>query len=149
MYTRKQFIAVGAGMGTLLSGWFSPSLLKAEDVKLDEAVKKATGKSMAEIKEDNRVSVIAPTIAESGANVPVKTELNMDINLVKSIYVFVDNNPAPLALGTQVTPEMGKISIEARLRFAKSSGVRSIAILKDGTAIMGMKKVKVTVGGCG
>ena len=150
MITRKEFFNRTMALSAVaFAGIAMPSVIKADAAKLDEALKKAVGKGMSDIKTDGRVNVIAPTIAESGANVPVKTEVSIDAAQVKSVHVFVDNNPAPLALGATVSPEMGKVSIEARLRFAKSSTVRSVVVLKDGSVIQGEKKVKVTVGGCG
>jgi len=130
-----------------LSGW--SLFAKESEDKVSGVIKTVTGKNPADIKQDARVSLNVPTIAESGANVPVKITVNIPVKDVKSVHVFVDNNPTPHIMGINFSEMSGEAYLEARVRFAKSSAIRGVAILNDGSAIMDQKEVKVTVGGCG
>jgi sulfur-oxidizing protein SoxY len=151
MITRKDFIKGTVLLGTAMMTGLQSTMLRAQEKKVDagQEFEKAFGKKMADVKADAKVSLQVPTIAESGANVPVKLTVNMPLEKVKSAHIFIDNNPVPHILGMTFSPLNGQAYVEARVRFAKSSTIRGVAILADGSAIMAKQDVKVTVGGCG
>ena len=149
---RKDFLKITTLGVAALSGVLNFTKLNAEEktdtAAINENLKKVTGKSMAEMKEDG-ITLQAPPIAESGAEVPVKVDVSLPVEQVKSIHVFVDNNPSPHIIGMTVSALSGRAYLDAMIRFAKSSSVRAVAVMKDGSAIIATKSVKVTVGGCG
>lgn len=150
MISRKEFLKSVAMVGAVVMTGLHTDILRAEKKpSVEDAVKEVTGKSLGEAKETGDIFIQVPTIAESGANVPVKIEVNLPVEKVKAIHIFVDNNPIPYALGITISPLNGKGFIDARIRFAKTSLVRGIAVLADGSAIMAKQECKVTVGGCG
>ncbi len=99
--------------------------------------------------ESEKVKLIAPSIAENGAVVPVKVSVAEPIENVKTIHIFAEKNPDPWTVSINLTPQNGKPYFATRIRLAKTMDVIAVAELKDGSAIMAKKKVKVTIGGCG
>ena len=150
MITRKEFLkgSVIAG-GAVMAAGISLEAKEEKKVSAEEVIKSRTGKSLSEIKTDKKVVLEVPTIAESGANVPVKASVAAPVEDVVSLHIFVDNNPTPHILGAKFSPLSGEAYLEARVRFAKSSVIRCVALMKSGEAIMATQNVKVTVGGCG
>lgn len=99
-----------------------------------------------------KVSFIAPNVAENGAVVPVMIESKVPIsgsNHVKKIYIIVDKNKRPHAATFEFTPETGTGYAAINTRVGKTTWIRAIMEMNDGTLIGGKKEVKVVVGGCG
>lgn len=93
-----------------------------------------------------------PLIAENGAVVPVTVEVQSPMtpaSHVKHIYIISDKNRRPLNAKFTLTPAMGAAHVGANLRLGETTNVRAVAELSDGTLLMAMREVKVTVGGCG
>jgi sulfur-oxidizing protein SoxY len=93
-----------------------------------------------------------PLIAENGAVVPVTVEVQSPMtatNYVKHIYIISDKNRRPLNAKFALTPAMGLAHVGANLRLGETTNVRAVAELSDGTLLMAMREVKLTVGGCG
>jgi len=148
MISRKTFLMKLALVG-FLSG-FSARLIAEEknqesventdaaNSKLQEEIKKRLGRDLASLK--------APEIAESGATVPIKISFDGNPDVIEALHVFVDHNPSVHILGMKyfgIEP-----FLEVKIRFAKTSPVRSVIVLKNGDAFMAVQDVKVTVGGC-
>jgi len=150
MSTRRDFLKVAgvavAGLALGVSPVLSPSFAK---VSLEEALKKHLGVTLSQIKASNAIKVKAPSIAESGANVPVQVTSNIPIEKVEALYIFVDKNPNPYIVSVEFTPMNGEVFFATRIKMAATSPVRAILKLKDGSYLMAYKEVKVTVGGCG
>ena len=95
--------------------------------------------------DSDAVTLEAPPIAENGAVVPIT--VSSTLAGVKSISVFVENNPAPMScsfnLGGSSVPE-----VDVRLRMGKTSDVYALVETGDGL-FQTKKEVKVTIGGCG
>lgn len=146
---RRRFLVLSvlgvAGL-TFVPGLFRPSLAAS---KLEEDIQKRLGVSLSQIKESTDVKLQAPTIAESGANVPVSVESDIPVEKVDSIWIFVDNNPIPWVADVKLTPMNGKVYFATRMKMGQTSNVRAILKLKDGSYLMATKEVKVTLGGCG
>jgi len=108
-----------------------------------DAMDKLYGGHLAQ--ESDRISLKAPEIAENGAVVPIK--INTDLENVKSISVFVEKNPNPLAARFNMgASQKGKIA--TRIKIAEKSNVTAIVETDSGL----YKKthfIKVTKGGCG
>jgi sulfur-oxidizing protein SoxY len=96
---------------------------------------------------DSRDIVInAPEIAENGA----KVEIDITSNLpnTRSIAVFADKNPMPLAAMLEFS---GNALPFARLQLKMSETMRLRAIVKtaDGKTHVAFREIKITLGGCG
>jgi len=149
---RRNFLKMTAVAGAVVA--VSPAVplgleAKAQPKKrsFEEALKEITkGKKPV---ESQKVKLIAPSIAENGAVVPVKVEVVEPIENVKTIHIMADKNFDPWTCSVHLTPQNGKPYFSTRIRLAKTMNVYAIAELKDGSFIMAKKPVKVTIGGCG
>ncbi|ADO45887.1 MAG: thiosulfate oxidation carrier protein SoxY [Hydrogenobacter thermophilus] len=146
---RRRFLQLSTV--SILSLTFAPGLLKQSfgASKLDEELQKRLGVSLSQIKESPEVKLQAPTIAESGANVPVSVESDIPVDKVDSVWIFVDNNPVPWITDIKLSPMNGRVYFATRIKMGQTSNVRAILKMKDGSYLMATKEVKVTVGGCG
>ncbi len=98
------------------------------------------------------VGLKVPIIAENGAVVPVRvvTDLPMEKdNYVQKMYIFVDENSNPYIASASFTPENGNGGLQLKIKMRKTSNVRAVAEMADGTLYGDIKSVKVTIGGCG
>ena len=100
-------------------------------------------------KESDKVHLIVPEIAENGAVVPVKVNVDVPIEKVKSIHILTTKNSNARAADVFLTPRNGKAYFATRIKLSGTQNVVAVAVLKDGSAIMASKPVKVTIGGCG
>lgn len=117
--------------------------------KLEEEVKKRLGVDLSQVKEVQDIKLTAPTIAESGANVPITVESTIPVDKVERLYIFVDKNPVPWVADVSFSPMNGQVFFSTRIKMGETSNVRAILKLKDGSYVMATKEVKVTAGGCG
>ncbi len=100
----------------------------------------------------SHVDLKVPIIAENGAVVPIKiiTDLPMEPdNYVRKLYLFVDENTNPYVASVTLIPENGKAGLQLKIKMRKTSNVRAVAVMSDGTLYGDIKPVKVTLGGCG
>ncbi len=100
-------------------------------------------------KESAKVHLIVPEIAENGAVVPVKVNVDLPIEQVKSIHILSTKNSNARCADVFLTPRNGKAYFATRIKLGGTQDVVAVAVLKDGSAIMAKKPVKVTIGGCG
>ncbi len=153
MITRRDLFKVaGVGAVALMAapGAVRESFgAKPKKISIDEALKKHLGVGLSGLKESNLITVKAPTIAESGANVPVQVMANIPVDQVEALYIFADNNFNPWVTTVELSPMNGEVFFATRIKLAKTSPVRAVIKMKDGTLLMASKEVKVTVGGCG
>jgi len=151
MITRRDlFKVVGVGAVALMT---APGMVResfgVKKISLEDALKKHLGVGLSAIKESNLIKVKAPTIAESGANVPVQVSANIPVDQVQALYIFADNNFNPWVTMVEFSPMNGEVFFATRIKLAKTSPVRAVIKMKDGSLLMAAKEVKVTVGGCG
>ena len=145
---RRKFLALSAVAFAGLS--IAPALRPAFGAtKLEEEIQKRLGVQLSQIKESADIKLTAPTIAESGANVPITVESTIPVDKVEKLYIFVDKNPSPWIVDVSFTPMNGQVYFSTRIKMGETSNVRAILKLKDGSYVMAMKEVKVTAGGCG
>ncbi len=145
---RRKFLLLSAVAVAGLT--FAPAIKPAfASSKLEEEVKKRLGVELSAIKEVAEIKLTAPTIAESGANVPITVQADIPVEKVERLWIFVDKNPIPWVTDVKFTPQNGQVFLSTRIKMGETSNVRAILQLKDGTFVMATKEVKVTAGGCG
>ncbi len=93
----------------------------------------------------DELQIIAPDIAENGAVVPVS--VTSKIPDARKIFIFVENNPTPLAAIFTI-PVDTESYVQTRVKLGQSTSVTVIVQAKD-KLYTASKEVKVTLGGCG
>ena len=96
------------------------------------------------------IELKTPYRAEDAAFTPVTIKAlapQTAARYIKQIYLFVDNNPEPLAGRFDLTPEMGRADLALRIRIDNYTNVRAIAVLNNGEHHMVANFVKAQ-GGC-
>lgn len=91
----------------------------------------------------------APYRAHDAALVPITikvAELKPG-QYIKALTLVVDNNPVPIAAVFDLSPKLGPLHLETRIRINQYSHVRAIAEMNDGALYMVAKYVKAA-GGC-
>lgn len=89
-----------------------------------------------------------PDIAENGAVVPVKVEIDTAVlPNVSRLYVLVEKNPNPVAALFDV-PANTQPYVETRVKVAQTCDLYAVAEM-DGKLFMTKRETKVTLGGCG
>lgn len=104
------------------------------------------------VKESTKVDLTVPEIAENGAVVPVKVNVDHpmeETNYVKAIHVLAKENSNVRAADVMLTPMNGKGYFATRIKLAKTQEVVALVELSDGSFLSASKSVKVTIGGCG
>ena len=120
------------------------------DMSFDEAVKTITSDKGA--KESDKIKLTVPEIAENGAVVPVKIEVDHPMeekNYVKAIHVLNKGNGNARCADIMLTPANAVGYFATRVKLSKTQEVVALVELSDGTFIQTAKSVKVTIGGCG
>jgi sulfur-oxidizing protein SoxY len=94
-----------------------------------------------------------PVVAEDGRVVPVMIEapdLPMTTgNYVKAVHLIVDHNPDPYLAAFDVTPAMGKLSLQFRIKMKRTTWVRAIVETSSGEVWADYARVTVSLNGCG
>jgi len=119
-------------------------------LSIDAAIDAITGGKGATASE--KVSLTVPEIAENGAVVPVKVNVDHPMeegNYVKSIHVLAAKNGNSRCADVMLTPANAKAYFATRVKLSSTQEVIAVAALSDGTFIKAGKSVKVTIGGCG
>lgn len=101
--------------------------------------------------KDGHVSLDLPEVAPDGREVPIfiETDLPMDPeHYVKAIHLVVDHNPDIYVAGFELTPALGKASIDTRIKMRRSSQVRAIVETNTGELWWAHKLVYTTLNGC-
>lgn len=114
------------------------------------AVKTITGGKS--VSKSSKVKLTVPEIAENGAVVPVKVEVNHPMekgNYVKAIHVLSTKNGNARCADVMLTPLNGKGYFATRIKLSSTQDVVALVQLSNGTFIKASKSVKVTIGGCG
>lgn len=92
------------------------------------------------------VTLDVPTRAEDASLVPMGITLKAP-QKVKSLYLVIDDNPAPVAAHYTFGPAADPREIKMRVRVNTYTNVHAVAELADGTLLATEKFVKAT-GGC-
>ena len=148
----KSICAVSAVAATV-----TPSALLAKEapkggniLSYDAAVAAITGGKA--VSESDKVKLTVPEIAENGAVVPVKVEVDHPMeesNYVKAIHVLSTKNGNARCADVMLTPLNGKGYFATRVKLGGTQDIVALVELSDGTFMRTAKSVKVTIGGCG
>jgi sulfur-oxidizing protein SoxY len=155
----KRLGAAGAALGALWWGLIVPGGAAAQggagmpqpEEKIADTLKRLFGDRSIQ-SAGERIKFDAPLIAENGAVVPVRIEVELPMakdDYVKNVYIISDKNRRPMNAQFSFTPDSGKASVGTNIRLASSTDVRAIAETSKGAVYETKREVKVTVGGCG
>jgi sulfur-oxidizing protein SoxY len=120
------------------------------DLTVEAAIKAITGGK--DVKKGDIIKLTVPEIAENGAVVPVKVEVDHPMeesNYVKAIHVLNTKNGNARCVDVMLTPANGKGYFATRVKLSSTQEVVALVELSDGTFLKTGKSVKVTIGGCG
>jgi sulfur-oxidizing protein SoxY len=98
------------------------------------------------------VALDMPLVAEDGRVVPVIIEADLPMTPtkhVKAVHLIVDHNPDPHLAAFELTPALGRLSIQTRIKMKRTTWVRCIAETSDGEVWADYARVSVTLNGCG
>lgn len=98
------------------------------------------------------VSLDMPVVAEDGRVVPVIIESDLPMTpgqYVKGVHLIVDHNPDAHVAGFYLTPAIGSVAINTRIKMKRTTWVRAIAETSAGELWAGYARVLVTLNGCG
>jgi len=98
------------------------------------------------------VTLDMPAMAEDGRYVPVIIESDLPMEsdrYVKGVYLIVDHNPDPLVTAFHLTPALGPVQIQTRIKMKRTSWIRAIAESSTGELWADYLKVETTLNGCG
>jgi sulfur-oxidizing protein SoxY len=98
------------------------------------------------------VTLDMPSMAEDGRFVPVLIESDLPMTAeqhVKAVYLIVDHNPDPLVTAFHLTPALGPVQIQTRIKMKRTSWIRAIAETSNGDLWADYLKVETTLNGCG
>lgn len=101
----------------------------------------------AEVVDDKQVRFkigAPPSYAVNGATVPV--EIHSTLSNIERIAILVENNPNPLAMSLEMTPDVA-LPFKSMIKVAEDSEV--IAVIRaDGKLFRASRKIEVDIGGC-
>ena len=98
------------------------------------------------------LSLDMPAVAEDGRIVPVIIESNLPMtaeHYVKAVHLIVDHNPDPHLAAYQLTPALGSVAIETRIKMKRTTWVRAILETSTGEVWADYAHVNVSINGCG
>lgn len=91
-----------------------------------------------------------PYRAQDAATVPVAIRTMMPQTAdrhIRTVYLFVDKNPSPIAAIFRFAHDSGRADVETRIRIEEYTPVRAVAELSDGSLYLAQRFVKAA-GGC-
>jgi sulfur-oxidizing protein SoxY len=98
------------------------------------------------------VTLDMPPMAEDGRYVPVIIQSDLPMaadQYVKGVFLIVDHNPDPLVTAFHLTPALGPVQIQTRIKMKRTSWIRAIAETNTGELWADYLKVETTLNGCG
>jgi sulfur-oxidizing protein SoxY len=93
-----------------------------------------------------------PELAENGNVVPYTLAVESpmtDADYVRTLHLLSSANPQAAVAKFHLIPATGKASVSGRMRLAKTQDVVAVAELFTGPLLVAVRKVEVTIGGCG
>src|SRR6476469_8608761 len=93
-----------------------------------------------------------PAVAEDGRIVPVIIESGLPMtpdNYVKAVHLIVDHNPDPHLAAYHLTPAIGSVAIQTRIKMKRTTWVRAILETSTGDVWAAYAHVNVSLNGCG
>ncbi len=98
------------------------------------------------------VQLDMPAVAEDGRVVPVFIESDIPMTAgryVKGVHLIVDHNPDAHLAAFHLTPAVGTVSINTRIKMKRTTWVRAILETNTGEVWADYARVLVTMNGCG
>lgn len=98
------------------------------------------------------VTLDMPEMAEDGRYVPVVLESDLPMEreeYVKAVYLIVDHNPDPLVTAFHLSPALGPVQLQTRIKMKRTSWIRAIAETSGGELWADYLQVETTLNGCG
>jgi sulfur-oxidizing protein SoxY len=93
-----------------------------------------------------------PLVAEDGRIVPVIIESDLPMtadNYVKAVHLIVDYNPDPHLAAYYLTPAIGSVALETRIKMKRTTWVRAMVDTSRGDVWAAYAHVNVSLNGCG
>jgi sulfur-oxidizing protein SoxY len=165
MASRRSFLRRCALAGAGLLG--SSALLRGERLlastlpALDPPGPEVPNAQVAKILKDlfgdrpirqGHLSLDMPAVAEDGRIVPVIIESDLPMTAdqyVKAIHLIVDHNPDPHLAAYHLTPALGSVAIQTRIKMKRTTWVRAILETSAGDVWAAYAHVNVSLNGCG
>jgi len=98
------------------------------------------------------VTLDMPAMAEDGRYVPVIIESDLPMaadQFVKGVFLIVDHNPDPLVTAFHLTPALGPVQIQTRIKMKRTTWIRAIVETNSGELWADYLKVETSLNGCG
>ena len=163
MATRRSFLksVVLAGAGILGSGALPSSerlwAAAARDPGDPEVPNEEVARILKSLFGDRPIrrghlSLDMPAVAEDGRIVPVIIESPLPMrpdNYVKAVHLIVDHNPDPHLAAYHLTPAIGSVAIQTRIKMKRTTWVRAILETSTGDVWAEYAHVNVSLNGCG
>lgn len=148
--SRLKYSVLGFCLLSVLLIPFAVAVKSGDEIVWDNRLKSEHfGKRSIE-ESDKVIKLSAPIRAEDPALVPIKITSRFAQSkdrYIKSITLFIDNNPVPYSAEFHFTPESGRADLAMRVRVNTYTYVRAVAETNDGKLSMNKVFVKAT-GGC-
>lgn len=93
-----------------------------------------------------------PELAENGNVVPYKIAVEnpmTDTDYIRTLHLLSTANPQAVVATFHLVPASGKAAVAGRMRLARTQDVVAIAEASTGQVLIAIRKVDVTIGGCG
>ena len=164
MFSRRDFLGrlvlTGAGLmgsGSLLRGGRLLPAVPGADPGDPEVPNEQVAKILRDLFGDRPIrrghlSLDMPVVAEDGRIVPVIIESDLPMTAehhVKAVHLIVDHNPDPHLAAYHLTPALGSVAIETRIKMKRTTWVRAILETSTGDVWADYARVKVSLNGCG
>ena len=98
------------------------------------------------------ISLDMPLVAEDGRIVPVIIESDLPMTAdqyVKAVHLIVDHNPDPHLAAYHLTPAIGSVALQTRIKMKRTTWVRAILETSGGDVYAAYAHVSVSLNGCG
>jgi sulfur-oxidizing protein SoxY len=98
------------------------------------------------------ISLDMPAVAEDGRIVPVIIESDLPMTAgeyVKAVHLIVDHNPDPHLAAFHLSPALGSVSLQTRIKMKRTTWVRAILETSGGDVWAAYAHVNVSLNGCG
>ena len=151
----KSICAVSAVAVTPIALMAKEEAAKAKKKGPNDLTYEATVKAITdgkEVKDSDKIKLTVPEIAENGAVVPVKVNVESPMtekDYVKAIHVLNTKNGNARCADVLLTPMNGKGYFATRVKLGGTQDVVALVEMSDGSFLRAAKSVKVTIGGCG
>ncbi|MCC5790054.1 MAG: thiosulfate oxidation carrier complex protein SoxZ [Opitutales bacterium] len=97
------------------------------------------------------ISLDLPGVTQDGSSVNLGVEIDHPMEAdryIEKVYVFADRNPSPEVLDLQLSPHLGTVRFNTRIRLNESQRVIVLARNNDGEWFGETQEVRVTISGC-